>query len=131
MDVNDYVENIEDIEETDYIAYERTYNKFIARIDELEKKILDLSMDYKDSQRSNSIGVQNVYDKFIQIEIRQKQLEELLKSERVKEIVKSIPSEDDINRILSNIEKTQIGKLNKHLRGIKNELEELSSVFNY
>lgn len=105
---------------------------------ELEEKIKKLEIhinriwsSIEESMRSNSIGVQNVYEKFREIEGRQKSIEELLKSDRIMEVVKAIPSEDDIRNLLLRIEGTEIGRLNKYLKQIRNELDELSSAFNY
>ena len=131
VDVNDYVEDPEAIDDSPYLASKRMLVAFHNRMNEFEKKLNEVTADYKDSQRSHAVGVQNVYDKFVEFEVRQKEIEVLLKSERIYEVIKAIPNEEDIRSLLLKIESTEMGKLNKHLRRIREDLEELSSAFNY
>ncbi len=108
---------------------EGSFSDMENRLNELEKKFGNLLVDYKDSHRANAVGLQNVYDKFIELEKRQKEIEDLLKSERIYDLIKNIPDEEMISKLLIKIEATEIGKLNHHLRRIKEDLEELSSTF--
>lgn len=114
MNVNDYVENFEKIEDAPYLANKRLLAAFRDRLDEFEKKINEVAADFKDSQKSH-----------------EKEIELLLKSDRIYEVIKAIPNEIDIKDLFIKIESAEIGKLNRHLRRIKEYLDELYSAFNY
>ncbi len=82
------------------------------------------------SQASSQIGLQNVFDKYVQIEERQKAIEELLNSDELAPIINSIPKQEDLIQLMKKIESTEIGRLNKYLNSIKNDLDKLMDVFN-
>lgn len=76
----------------------------------------------------NQIGLQNVYDKFLELEKRQKDIEKLLNSDELVPIINSIPKSEDILILLKKIEKSEIGKLNKYLKEIKNDIRCLTDI---
>ena len=85
--------------------------------------------EIKELIAGHTLGIQNVFDKFKQIEDRQIALEKLLESDRLQDIIKQIPTEQDIETYILRIEKTKIGELNQHLLAIKRELKLLSHLF--
>lgn len=99
------------------------------KIRALESRLFEVEQDFKNSQRARSYWLINVYDKFKDIESRQLEIETLLKSERVKELISMIPTENDIERLILRIEKTEIGRLNKCMEDIRDVLEDLNSAF--
>lgn len=77
----------------------------------------------------NQIGLNNVYDKFLELEKRQKAIEELLNSDELKPLINSIPKQEDVLQLMQRIENSEIGRLNKYLNSIKNDLDRLMDVF--
>ncbi len=106
--------------------YTRALGDFIGNSHTLPNKLAEV----QETVQKNSIGVQNVYNKFSEIEKRQLELEALLKSDRVKELIKMIPSEETVNNLYEKVNNSMIGTLNKHLMRIREELELLTDVFN-
>lgn len=90
----------------------------VKRLNEVQKMITDYS-----------IGLQRVYDKFTLLEEKQIEIENLLKSPKIYELIKKIPTENDIDTLLDNIGKHKIGKIDKAVSSIQKELENLSSLF--
>lgn len=93
-------------------------NPILQRLIEIEKSII-----------GHSKGVQNVYDKFIELVKRQQEIEDILKSDHLMKIIKAIPNEEAINNLLVKIDGTELGKFNKYLSQIKDELQNLSDKF--
>lgn len=64
MNVNDYVENPEEIEDTPYLANKRLLTDFRDRLDEFERQLNQAMVNFDNSQRSTAAGLQNVYNEF-------------------------------------------------------------------
>jgi hypothetical protein len=63
---------------TEISAYQKMYDSFKDEINNFEQRLIDISCDYNDSIRAYNIGLENVYNKFIELEKRQKEIELLL-----------------------------------------------------
>jgi len=106
----------------------------LAKLAQEVLKRLDLTLINRQTiatHDANHIGLTNVYNKFLELEKRQTEIENLLKSDKLKYIISSIPTEEQINTFLHRIEKTQIKKLNSYLIEIKKDLETLTQILEY
>ncbi len=65
-------------QEPEILAYRKMYDCFQFEIKNFEQRLIDLSFDYKASQEASAIGLQNVFNKFIELESRMKDIEILL-----------------------------------------------------
>jgi len=87
-------------EETD--GFLRYYKAFKEEIGKFEQHITNMQVSFDNAQRAHAAGIQNVYNKFIELEKRQKKLEELLQSDRIEKVLAVIPTEEDVLVILKN-----------------------------
>lgn len=110
--------------------YKEYLNDIEERLNTFNKTLNDAKADFKDSQRATAAGIQNVYNKFIEFEERQRKIETLLNSERIHDLIRALPNEFEIRKLLTAIESTEIGALSRHLKCIKEDLKELSNLFN-
>jgi hypothetical protein len=98
----------------------------IKRLDQMiEARQLKKDINHEVDQ----IGLQNVYDKFLELENRQKDIEDLLNSDELLSVIKSIPKIDNIHELMKKIEDSEIGRLNKYLNSIKDDLDRLMEIF--
>lgn len=109
----------------------RHHHAFKEEIGNIEQRLNDMQVSFDDAQRAHAAGVQNVYDKFLELEDRQKKIEELLQSDRIEKIIAVIPTEEDINNLFKRVEATSIGELNNHLAQIREDLEDLTKAFTW
>lgn len=100
-------------------------------ISEIKQKIREMEENYSNSQKSSAIGLQNVYDKFLELERRQEKIEALLKSDRIFEILKLIPKEEQIEDLLARINNSTLGKVKDNIQRVREELEELTDRFKF
>ena len=80
---------------------------------------------------AHSLGVQNVYSQFSELEVRQKDLEDLINSDRLQDIISLIPTNNDLDELYKKLQKSKIGDIKDNLENIQNVLEHLNAVFNY
>ena len=100
----------EELAETEYATYKKLVHKVFREIDNLDQRINDVIIDFKDSQRANAFGLQNVYSKFHEIEVRQKDIEELLEMA---------------------VDKYTLSDLKENLAIIQEDLQELTNRFTF
>lgn len=131
VDTEDYVEDQEKLEEGDYMRHKKMINMVFYEIKNLEQKFIDMKVAFDDAQRANAAGVQNVYAKFLEIEKRQVEIEDLLQSDRVKAMIESIPNEDTIHKMFKMIENHPIIDIRESIDNIRNDLQELVDRFTF
>lgn len=119
----------DDVKHEEINGFLRYCEAFKEKISNIEKRLTDMQVSFGDAQRAHAAGVQNVYDKFIKLENRQKRIEELLKTDRIEKIIAIIPTEEDVEALFKRVESTSIGKLNEHLAQIRTDLEDLTYRF--
>lgn len=118
-------------DDTPYIKYRKIISAFKDELEIVEQRIRDIEQTFSDGQRATQVGVQNVYDKFNELEERQKAIEDLLKSDHIMEIVKLIPKEEDIIRMINKIDSSAVARLKEKIHGVKEDLEELVDRFTF
>jgi len=118
-------------EDSPCVQCRETISDVYRSFDLMDRRIRDIEQIFSDGQRAAQIGVQNVYDKFTELEKRQKEIEDFLKSDRVMEVVKLIPKEDDIMRMLKKIDSSAVVRLKKKIYKIREDLDELSDRFTF
>jgi len=123
--------NKKDEEDSEYIKYKKMMSTVFYEIKNLEQKMRDMQVAFDDAQRSHASGVQNVYDKFIEIEKRQIDIEDLLKSDRITDLVKKIPTESDIRGMLLKVENTDVSRLTKSIDEMRDNLQEMIDRFTW
>jgi len=102
---------------------------FNDRCAETENRLNDVLAEFNEGMISNQQGLANVYAKFLTLEKRQQDIEDMLKSDRIVELVKNIPTDQDIRDMLCKVEQTDVSKLAKNVKRIRNDLEELLEKF--
>lgn len=126
----DYVKQILDKKTKSVLKF--IHRDILCKIESVEDENRNIRYCLSSSIQAQQVGLKNVYDKFIELENRQKKIEDLLKSGGIKELIDKIPKEEDINNLISNIEKTtEIGKLNDNLQEIRRTLNQLYDTFHY
>lgn len=131
VDPDDYLEDKEKLEESEYIRQKKMMNRVFYEIKNLEEQLIDMKVASDDAQRANAAGLQNVYDKFLELEERQKSIEELLKSDHIMKIVELIPKEDDILRMLNKIDTSSVARLKEKINKVREDLEDLVDKFTF
>ena len=86
---------------------------------------------FNDAQRSHSAGLSNVYMKFMELEKRQLEIEELLKSKRVKALMKSIPDEKTIYKMIEALNEHPIAEIQDGMQKIRENFEALVDRFTF
>ena len=95
------------------------------------KKLIDMESAYQDSMRANAAGLQNVYDKFVQLESRQEEIEKLLNSEVIKNYIDIIPEQSEIQTLIYKLEGADIGKMFNTINELRADFEDFRSLFNF
>lgn len=131
VDPDDYVENKEKLEESEYIRYKKMLSTVFYELKNLEQRMVDMQVAFDDAQRANAAGVQNVYNKFLAIEHRQIEIEELLQSDRVRAMIESIPNEDSILRMFDMIDNHPITDIKESITRVREDLQEMVDRFTF
>jgi len=116
-------------EDSEYIKYKKMMSTVFYEIKNIEQRFNEMVVDFKDSQRAHAAGVQNVYDKFVELEKRQKDIEDLLKSGHIKTMIDAIPNEDTILKMFDMIETHPIASIKEKIDSIRDDLDELTDKF--
>jgi ferric iron reductase protein FhuF len=119
-------------DDTEYFKYKKIMNIMgtaFYEIKNLEQKLVDMQVSFEDTQRAHAVGVQNVYASFSELEERQKNIENLLNGDHIKEMIKSIPNEDSILKMLDMVENHPISLIKSKINCIRDDLEELTDRF--
>ena len=117
----------ENDEDSAYIRQKKIMNTVFYEIKNLEQQLLDMKV----SLRSHAAGVSNVYGKFMELETRQKEIESLLKSDRVKEMIEAIPTEETIHKMLRAINEHPIADIQDGISKIREDFEALVDRFTF
>jgi len=126
VDPQDYEEPVE---ETEYTRHKKMMNLVFYEIKNLEQRITDIMVDFKDSHRAHAAGLKNVYDKFTELENRQKAIEELLNSDHLKDMLKLIPNEETVLKMFDAIDSHPISTIKERIDEIREDLEDLVDKF--
>lgn len=121
----------EDQEETEYTRYKKMMSTVFYEIKNMEQKLVDMQVAFDDAQRANAAGVQNVYSKFLEIEKRQTEIEDLLQSDRVKAMIDNIPNEDTIHRMFEMIDNHPISDIRESIDRVREDLQEMVDRFTF
>ena len=116
-------------QDTPYTRYKKDMGEVFYEIKHLEQHINDVVQNFNDAQRAHAAGVQNVYDKFMQLEKRQLAIEELLKSDRITDMLKAIPNEQAILKMFDMIDNHPLNDIKEKIADIRDDLEELTDKF--
>lgn len=121
----------EEQEETEYMRQKKMMSTVFYEIKNMEQKLVDMQVAFDDAQRANAAGVQNVYNKFIEIEKRQVEIEDLLQSDRVKAMIENIPNEDTIHRMFEMIDNHPIADIRESIERVREDLQEMVDRFTF
>lgn len=113
--------------EPEYRRYKIIKDEISSEIENIEKRLIDMQVSFEDSQRATSSGLQNVYDKIIQFENRQKEIETLIQSDTLKNIIEYISNEEakEIDKREEFLSETSISAFRGHLDKLKSSLAHL------
>ncbi len=118
-------------QESEYSIYKRMMSKVFYEFHNVESQLKDMKVAFEDSQRANALGVQNVYNKLIEIEKRQEEIEDILQSDRIKAMVESIPNEKTILKMFEMIDNHPITDIRESLDRVREDLQEMVDRFTF
>jgi len=116
-------------EDTEYMRQKKMMSTVFYELKNMEQKLVDMQVAFDDAQRANAAGVLNVYNKFIEIEKRQVEIEDLLQSDRVKAMIENIPNEDTIHRMFEMIDNHPISDIREGIYRVREDLQEMVDRF--
>lgn len=87
--------------------------------------------DFNEAVIAQQIGLQNVFNKFLELEKRQQEIEELLQKDYVRNLIKLLPTQNDIFKLFDKNENPHLKNLDKHFSEIKEYLSELEDRFTF
>lgn len=120
-----------DEETTEYMRHKKMMSTVFYELRNFEQRLIDMKVAFDDALRANATGVQNVYDKFLEIEARQAVIEDLLKSDHLKQMIETIPTEKTIMKMFQMIEHHPIIDLKESINNIRDDLAELVDRFTF
>lgn len=118
-------------EETEYTKYKKMMSTVFYEMKNLEQRLIDMQVAFDDAQRANASGVQNVYNKFMEIEKRQEEIEDLLRSDRVTDMLKAIPNEETMLKMFDAIDNHPIADIRDGFEKIREDLQEMVDRFTF
>lgn len=118
-------------EETEYARYKKMMSTVFYEMKNMEQKMVDMKVAFDDAQRANAAGVHNVYSKFLEIEKRQTEIEDLLQSDRVKAMIEKIPNEKTILRMFEMIDNHPIADIRESIERVREDLKEMVDRFTF
>lgn len=101
------------------------------RLKDVENILAQALAKFNEGMIANQQGLANVYTKFLELEKRQKDIEDLLHSEHLSEIVNLIPTQEDVSKWLAKIQDSDISKLKEKIIQIREDLEDLTDRFTF